>query len=229
MTHNIAPDAQQADSTGEVNSGAGTTPEKDIDSGKTALAGNIARYRQKLKLTRAELATKVNLTEAAIGQYERGERTPQLEILSKLADVFNTPVDSIMGRGVQNYDVIKEYRFEKSREFVEALGYVVHTSNSGEVALYLRIRYAPNFCVIEGRVTADKPQRRRIATPTVIFATKEEFFIFVESLQHRFLTATDADIVLNDSITRLLHNEEFLPSLKIEMTSGNYRGSTVPF
>ena len=40
----------------------------------------------------------LNLTESAIGMYERGERTPNFEVLEEIADFFNVDMDFLLGR-----------------------------------------------------------------------------------------------------------------------------------
>lgn len=150
MTHNISPDAQQADSSGS--SGAGTTPEKDIDSGKTALAGNIARYRQKLKLTRAELAKRVDVSEMAIGQYERGVRVPNLQTLLRLAQVLKVSTDALFGIGDPFANLI-----------LSMLGFEVERNEHGGVSIFkLRDSRTTGIELPFGharipRPTADKP------------------------------------------------------------------------
>lgn len=54
--------------------------------------------RKGRKLSQAELGKIFNMSESAIGMYERGERKPSLELVSKFADFFNIPSDYILGR-----------------------------------------------------------------------------------------------------------------------------------
>ena len=58
---------------------------------------NIRKIRKSKNLIMKELGKKVNLSEQAISQYERGERQPNIEILNKLAKALNTPLSDLLG------------------------------------------------------------------------------------------------------------------------------------
>ena len=53
-----------------------------------ALGKKIRSERLKIELTQAQLAEKVNLTPAYIGQIERGERKFSLEALVNIANIL---------------------------------------------------------------------------------------------------------------------------------------------
>ena len=54
--------------------------------------------RTEKKLSLRELGEKLNLSFVTIGQYERGERQPDNDILVKLADFFEVSIDYLLGR-----------------------------------------------------------------------------------------------------------------------------------
>jgi transcriptional regulator with XRE-family HTH domain len=58
----------------------------------------VAYRRKKKKLTQEELASKVNLTKAAISNYENGHSTPSNETLVALADTLDVDTDYLLGR-----------------------------------------------------------------------------------------------------------------------------------
>lgn len=49
-------------------------------------------------LTQEQLAHKVGVTVKAVWMWERGTRTPQLKIASRLADVLGCTIDELAGR-----------------------------------------------------------------------------------------------------------------------------------
>ena len=57
----------------------------------------IERYRLKKKWSRAELANKLNVMPHTVFRWEKGERTPNLEILEKIADVLGVTVAELLG------------------------------------------------------------------------------------------------------------------------------------
>ena len=58
----------------------------------------IATERERLGLTQAELADKVNVSQKSISKYERGDRQPNFETITKLANVFGVSIDYLLGR-----------------------------------------------------------------------------------------------------------------------------------
>lgn len=58
----------------------------------------ITTERERLGLTQAELASKVNISQKSISKYERNERRPSYETLTKMADLFNVDVDYLICR-----------------------------------------------------------------------------------------------------------------------------------
>ncbi|MFW2502386.1 helix-turn-helix domain-containing protein [Clostridium diolis] len=59
----------------------------------------IRKLRKDNKLTLKELGTKINLSEQAIGQYERGDRSPSLDVLNKIANIFNISLSYLLNYG----------------------------------------------------------------------------------------------------------------------------------
>lgn len=57
----------------------------------------LAYYRKLNDLTQKQLADKVGISDAAIGNYERGEREPSFEIEEALADFFNVSILTLRG------------------------------------------------------------------------------------------------------------------------------------
>ncbi|WP_026189013.1 LexA family protein [Orenia marismortui] len=64
-----------------------------MDAGKV-----LKKLRMEMNLTQKELADKLGITRGAIGHYEQGKRSPDNEMLAKLADFFDVSVDYLLGR-----------------------------------------------------------------------------------------------------------------------------------
>lgn len=58
----------------------------------------IREYRLACGLTAKQLATALHLSESSVTMYETGKRMPSPDILSKMADIFGTTVDELLGR-----------------------------------------------------------------------------------------------------------------------------------
>lgn len=58
----------------------------------------LKNLRESEGLKQTELAEKLNLTSAALSQYEKGVREPNSEMLKKIADYFDVSTDFLLGR-----------------------------------------------------------------------------------------------------------------------------------
>lgn len=58
----------------------------------------LKQLRTEKGLFQKELAKILGVSAGAIGMYENGKRTPDFEILNKIADYFNVSVDYLLGR-----------------------------------------------------------------------------------------------------------------------------------
>lgn len=63
------------------------------------IGGRIIQLRKQLDLSQEELAKKVGVSRTIIGNYERNANTPSIEVLIKIAKVFNVSVDYLIGEG----------------------------------------------------------------------------------------------------------------------------------
>ena len=68
-----------------------TSTEANLQFGK-----NLTALRKKAELTRKQLAEILNITEMAVGSYERGIRTPSLEKILQLAEIFQVSTDDLL-------------------------------------------------------------------------------------------------------------------------------------
>jgi Predicted transcriptional regulators len=92
--------------------------------------GNKIRYeRLAAKLTQAELAEKVNVSTAYIGQIERGERKFSIETLLNISDVLNTSVDNLL---LNNYK-------SSQKPIIHELTLLLESSNNADALLALDI------------------------------------------------------------------------------------------
>ena len=59
-------------------------------------AENLRHYRNKLGLTQKQLAQKIGYTEKSVSKWESGNGLPTIEMVLKLADLFNVSLDELM-------------------------------------------------------------------------------------------------------------------------------------
>ena len=69
------------------------------------IGNKIIQLRKQNNLSQSELAKKIGASRTIVGNYERNSNTPSIEILLKIAKVFNVSVDYLIGEGkLSSYD-----------------------------------------------------------------------------------------------------------------------------
>lgn len=64
-------------------------------------------------ITQLELAHKIGVTNVTISRYLSGERSPRIEILSKIAEYFSVSTDYLLGR-TEIRNILSKEEFEKN-------------------------------------------------------------------------------------------------------------------
>lgn len=75
--------------------------------------------RKRTDLTQVELAKKLGVSRSTIGNYEKGIRTPDYEMLEKIADFFNVDLNFLLGKSGNEADLYKRYAEAEFKEKVE--------------------------------------------------------------------------------------------------------------
>lgn len=63
------------------------------------IGNKITELRKQHNLSQTELAKKLEASRTIVGNYERNENTPSIDMILKLAKVFNVSVDYLVGEG----------------------------------------------------------------------------------------------------------------------------------
>ena len=66
------------------------------------LQNKLKHYREKNNYSQEKIAQKINITQQAYSNYEKGKRLPNIEILIKLADIYEISLDLLTGRYTTN-------------------------------------------------------------------------------------------------------------------------------
>lgn len=65
---------------------------------KSDLSKMLKELRKEHKLTQTEIAKKINISQRAYSFYENGEREPSIETLINIAELYQIPIDILVGR-----------------------------------------------------------------------------------------------------------------------------------
>lgn len=60
------------------------------------LGARIAALRRAAGMNQAALAEKLRISPSTVGMYEQGRREPSLQILAKMAEIFNVSIDFLV-------------------------------------------------------------------------------------------------------------------------------------
>jgi transcriptional regulator with XRE-family HTH domain len=63
------------------------------------IGNKITQLRKQNSLSQSELAKKLGISRTIVGNYERNENTPSVDVILKMAKLFNVSVDYILGEG----------------------------------------------------------------------------------------------------------------------------------
>ena len=181
---------------------------------KEILATNIVKYRNKLGLSRAGLAKKIGVTEQAIGQYERGTRTPQIDVICKIADVLNVSVDTILERSASNYNAVREYRFDFVTTLFQWLELFVIEGDDGKIFIRQRIDPRPEFHQSDDGVIFSGVQEK--FRTLAVFGNRESFVLWVEDLLCWVLHEDEMKNLIGAGLYYLNNEKPFVPNLRFK-------------
>ncbi|WP_242857579.1 MULTISPECIES: helix-turn-helix transcriptional regulator [Clostridia] len=105
------------------------------------LVKNLKRYRTARKLTQKELGKMLNISRQAYSNYETGKRTPDLDLLLKIAQIYNITLDDLIKHPYRADGIIHEDKgpFQPGIELLT--GNTIYLSEE-EVAIVLGVRNA---------------------------------------------------------------------------------------
>lgn len=90
------------------------------------LCKRLQDLRDEKKLFQKDIAKVLNITDSAYGFYERGERTPSIDTIIKLADFYDVSIDYIVGRSkikkpssVESFESLTEDAKSEINAFIE--------------------------------------------------------------------------------------------------------------
>ena len=91
---------------------------------KLSLPANISKLRKEHSMTQEQLAEALGVTFASVSKWERGVATPELNLITELADFFKVSIDALIGYEFRNNDRenviarLKQYCHDRNNEDV---------------------------------------------------------------------------------------------------------------
>jgi len=174
------------------------------------LGSRIKSRRQALNLSQSELSKQLNCTQAALSQYENGNREPGLNDLANIAHYLNTTTDYLLGltdvvsneaeiKAIGDYLGLTEESIEKlHRLYIRAKGKTAEEEIKKEAKLLSGRTpgvdgYEYDYNFIKTSVYLDLDDHMRIINE---FICSQEFSIFISRIKHNlFLQRNIYDIL----------------------------------
>lgn len=66
----------------------------------SSIGEKIIQLRKTKKWSQEDLAKQINASRIMIGNYERGDNSPSVEVIIKLANAFEVSIDYLLGEGL---------------------------------------------------------------------------------------------------------------------------------
>ena len=109
----------------------------------------LKQCRKKQGISQAELASKLGVTQQAVGKWESGKSSPDPSTVARIAELLNTTADYLLGlyRPVSNVSAPEE-RFFGS--YSESLIPVIGTVKAGYGALAFEEDYGQEYARVNG-------------------------------------------------------------------------------
>ncbi len=121
---------------------------------------NIKKNREKNNMTQKELATELELEATTISKYESNSILPSIDILKKIADIFETTVDEILKTEELDINNIDMYKILKEQKDMKLKGNIYHNT---------QIAFTYNTNHIEGSTLTEEQTRYIFETKSVLF------------------------------------------------------------
>ena len=83
------------------------------------LKDNLLLLRKKKKLSQAKLGKLIGTSGDVVGRYERGDITPSIEVVAKMADALEVSIDYLIGKSSFLYDQAIIQRIESIANLTE--------------------------------------------------------------------------------------------------------------
>ncbi len=128
----------------------------------TLFSERLTELRERSNLSRQQLADILGVSRASLEYYEKGKRTPDIEVLYKLSEYFNVTSDYLIGRtdkigestdvnavckftGLSEKSIIILNKInnssECSKEYHKIINYLIEELNFEEYDTYIRFEY----------------------------------------------------------------------------------------
>ncbi len=145
----------------------------------------IKKFRKDNGLTQMDLAKKLNITDKAVSKWENGEAKPDIELIIKLASIFNTTTDFLLTGKEPEVETIIISKMEQccKEDDLTLFGQIkCYTDESGISILEYIEKYGAKKILAAYSKIADEMKNLSAKTETIRLALKYSLFDILLSL-----------------------------------------------
>ena len=77
----------------------------------------LRALRQRNKITQADLANVLGITQQAVARWESNKSTPDIDTLKQLSTYFNVSTDYLLGQGISNIKPLSKEQITLLKDF----------------------------------------------------------------------------------------------------------------
>ena len=101
---------------------------------------SLAEYRKRAGLTQKEVGDHIGISSQAVSKWENGQAEPDIDTLYRLAELYNTTVDALVGKNSENVDNKEEKnRFAAIKDFISKYKMIIIISAAAVLAIVATI------------------------------------------------------------------------------------------
>ena len=130
---------------------------------KEILSKRIKELRQKKDLTQRQLAKMANTTPTSVSAYEKGQKTPSIEVLCNIANALETSVDWLCGNltseGAYTFLGVIITLVQRGKQFGDIINFMVQYYKMSELLSADKISQDMFDSWLAGTALSDTKQR----------------------------------------------------------------------
>ena len=130
---------------------------------KEILSKRIKELRQEKNLTQRQLAEKANTTPTSVSAYEKGQKTPSIEVLCNIANALETSVDWLCGNltseGAYTFLGVIITLVQRGKQFGDIINFMVQYYKMSELLSADKISQDMFDSWLAGTALSDTKQR----------------------------------------------------------------------
>lgn len=149
---------------------------------------NLKKYRLNQKLSKAELARKLNLQYTTYDNYERGTGEPKLNKLIEIANILNVSIDDLVGRTPTSEDEKIKELFALKNGDIDILSINLNNIKKDCILFDIYLYDNKNISADKKRGLIKENKNRKLVNKSIMSIDKVEFIKLLKDLREQAMS-----------------------------------------